>query len=111
VAGDNTVHAAGPVTTESLTSQVGVAVEMARDALKVRNASKIAVSVRVTAITRSGSRHAVSVLGLEPGLQQTIFLDALQPPLTEPRDVVRVDVSELSSSRKHRFRLDHRPRR
>jgi len=33
--------------------------------------------------------------GLEPGLQQTIFFDALQPPLTDSGDVVRVDVVEL----------------
>jgi serine/threonine protein kinase len=110
-AGNTVVHAAGPVTTNRSTSQVGVVVEMAADALKVRNVSKTEASVRVTAITGSGSRHAVSILGLEPGLQQTIFLDALQPPLTEPREVVRIDVAELNSSRKQRIRSDQSPQR
>jgi hypothetical protein len=53
----------------------------------------------------------VSVLALEPELQQTIFLDALQPPLTEPKDVMRVEVADVISSRKRLGRFDHRPQR
>jgi hypothetical protein len=94
------VQAAGPITGDRSASQLGVTVEVAGDALRIRNVSDRAASVRATAITRTGSRHTATISGLEPGLQQTIFLDALQPPLMEPKDIVRVDVAELSSSRK-----------
>ena len=110
-AGNTVVHAAGPVATDRSASQLGVAVEVAGDALRIRNVSGTASSVRVTAITRSGSRHVATISGLEPGLQQTIFLDALQPPLTEPKDIVRVDVVELDSSRKRPIVRDHRRER
>jgi hypothetical protein len=88
-----------------------VAVEVTGDALRIRNVSGTASSVRVTAITRTGARHVATISGLEPGLQQTIFLDALQPPLTEPKDIVRVDVVELDSSRKRPIVRDHGPER
>ena len=106
--GGTVVQAAGPEAGDRSPSQLGVKVEVAGDALRIRNVSNTAASVRVTAITRTGSRHTATISGLEPGLQQTIFLDALQPPLMEPKDIVRVDVVELSSSRKRPIRLDHR---
>jgi serine/threonine protein kinase len=109
-AADAVVHAAGPVIGDRSPSQLGVTVEMTGDTLRIRNVSDRAASVRVTAITRTGSRHSATISGLEPGLQQTIFLDALQPPLMEPKDIVRVDVVELTSSRKRPIRLDHRRR-
>jgi serine/threonine protein kinase len=108
-AADAVVHAAGPVTGDRSPSQLGVTVEMAGDTLRIRNVSDRAASVRVTAITRTGSRHSATISGLEPGLQQTIFLDGLHPPLMETKDIVRVDVVELSSSRKRPIRLDQRP--
>ena len=108
-AASSVVHAAGPVTGDRSPSQLGVTVEVAGDALRIRNVSDTATSVRVTAITRTGSRHTATISGLEPGLQETIFLEALQPPLMKPKDIVRVDVVELSSSRKRPIRLNHRP--
>jgi len=87
-----------------------VVVEWARDSLQVRNVSSRAVSVRVTALTGTGSHHAVTVSALEPGLQQTIFLDALEPPLTDSDKVVRVDVVELNTPPKRPIPIDH-PRR
>jgi serine/threonine protein kinase len=103
--GDTVVQAAGPVTTDGSPSQASVAVEVSGDTLRVRNVSAAATSVRVTAITRTGTRHAATISGLEPGLQQTIFLDALQPPLKDPKDIVRVDLVELNASRKRAIRV------
>ena len=108
-AGNAVVHAAGPVNGDRSPSEFGVTVEVAGDALRIRNVSNTAASVRVTAITRTGSRHTATISGLEPGLQQTMFLDALKPPLMEPKDIVRLETAELSSSRKPPIRVDHRP--
>lgn len=87
-----------------------VVVEWAGDTLQVRNVSSRTVSVRVTAVTGAGSRHAATVTALEPRLQQTIFLDALEPPLTDSDKVIRVDVVELNAASKLTTPID-RPRR
>jgi hypothetical protein len=85
--------------------ELGVAVELAGDALKVRNLSGRTLSVGVTAIARTGSRHAATIWRLEPGLQHTVFLDALEPPAPDPTDLADVEVVELNSPRKRSTRL------
>jgi hypothetical protein len=87
---------------------LGVAVELAGDALKVRNVSGRTVSIGVTAIARSGSRHTATIWRLEPGLQHTVFLDALKPPALDPTDLANVEVVELNSSSKRPTQLGPR---
>lgn len=78
-------------------SDIGVDVRLEGDALKVRNMSRASASVRITAITRGGSRHVATVSRLDPGLQHTIFLDGLKPPITGATDVLHVEVADVSS--------------
>ena len=77
-------------------AQYGVTVEVAPHAMKVRNVSQTTSSVRVIAITRTGSRHAVTVSRLDPGLQQTVFLEALKPPLAAATEIAGVEVTPLT---------------
>jgi hypothetical protein len=80
-------------------SDIGVTVRLEQDALKVRNVSGATASVQITAVTRAGSRHAATVSRLDPGLQHTIFLDGLKPPIAAATDVLHVEISSLSSPR------------
>ena len=78
-------------------SDIGVDVRLEGGALKVRNLSGASASVRITAMTSAGSQHVATVSRLDPGLQHTIFLDGLTPPITGAADVLHVEVVDLSS--------------
>jgi hypothetical protein len=79
-------------------SDLGITVQLVGEALKVRNVSGATRSVRITAVTRAGARHVVTVSRLDPGLQHTIFLDGLKPPIQGATDVLHVEVADLISA-------------
>ena len=87
-------------------SERGVLVELAGEALRVRNVTNQPMSVRVEAITRTGSRHAVTVSRLDPGLQHTVFLDAMTPPVPGEAGIASVEVVDLGIPGKAPIRLD-----